>query len=348
MNSRIKNILKYAVMIGVTVFLLWISFQNIEVSEGQTKWSFLMSTWKAADKTFLLLSAMAAVASHMIRAERWKLLLKPLGYKPTLGNSFMSVMVGYFINLAVPRGGEVSRCYNLYRIDKTPVDVSFGTVIMERIIDLIFLIILLTASFFIELDNLIYFFQSDEIAKLTSAEEGSFSTNLIAGVLVLMVAVGVALVYIYNSRRFLSLRYVSKAKKMIRGLKSGLTSIFHLEKRFLFVLYSLLIWICYYLMMYLVMLAFPETSHLGVLAALTIFVIGGIAMALPLPGGAGSFHILVPLGLVLLYNIPEEKAIPFTFIFHGWQTLVIIVVGALSLFLSQISKKRVENEAKNS
>ncbi|UII27840.1 flippase-like domain-containing protein [Fulvivirga maritima] len=348
MNSRIKNTLKYAVMIGITAFLLWISFQNIEVSEGQTKWSFLLNTWQAADKKFLLLSALAAVASHLIRAERWKLLLKPLGHEPTLGNSFMSVMVGYFINLAVPRGGEVSRCYNLYRIDKTPVDVSFGTVIMERIIDLIFLIILLTTSFFIELENLIYFFKSDEIEKLTSAGGSSFSTTLIIGVLLLIVAVVLLLVYIYNSRRFLSLRYVSKAKKIIQGLKSGLTSIFHLEKRFLFILYSLLIWVCYYLMMYLVMLAFPETSHLGVLAALTIFVIGGIAMALPLPGGAGSFHILVPLGLVLLYNLPEEKAIPFTFIFHGWQTLVIIVVGALSLFLSQISKKKGENGTENS
>ncbi|UII22788.1 lysylphosphatidylglycerol synthase transmembrane domain-containing protein [Fulvivirga ligni] len=347
MSSSIKNGLKYVVMLGITAFLLWISFENIEVSGDETKWGFLMKTWNSADKLFLVLSAVAAVMSHVIRAERWKLLLKPLGYTPSLGHSFMSVMVGYFINLAVPRGGEVSRCYNLYRIDKTPVDVSFGTVVMERIIDVIFLVILLSTSFFIELDNLVYFFQSDEIKKLTATGDSSFSYTIIIGAVLFIVAIVMIVLYLFKSRRYLTLRYMSKARKIFKGLKSGLTSIFRLEKRFLFIVYSLGIWVCYYLMMYLVMLAFPETSHLGVLAALTIFVIGGIAMALPLPGGAGSFHILVPLGLVLLYNLPEEKAIPFTFIFHGWQTLVIIVVGAVSLFLSQVARKKVENTGKN-
>ena len=93
-------------------------------------------------------------------------------------------------------------------------------------------------------------------------------------------------------------------------------------------------------MMYFVMLAFPETAHLGIFAALTIFVIGGIAMALPLPGGAGSFHVLVPLGLVLIYSMPENKAGAFTFIFHGWQTIVIIVIGLMSLIGSQISTSK--------
>ncbi|GAA0892534.1 lysylphosphatidylglycerol synthase transmembrane domain-containing protein [Fulvivirga kasyanovii] len=343
MASGIKNTVKYIIMLGITAFLLWLSFQNIQVSGDESKWDFILRTWDSANKPFLFLSAFAAILSHVLRAERWKLLLKPLGHNISLGNSFMSVMVGYFINLAIPRGGEVSRCYNLYRLNRVPVDVSFGTVVMERIIDLIFLIILLTAAFFIELDNLLYFFQSDEIKRLTSSgEDSSFSYTLLVGVIVFIVAVILVIRYIFNSKRYLALRYMSKIRGMMRGLKSGVTSIFKLEKRILFIVYSLLIWLCYYLMMYLVMLAFPETAHLGILAALTIFVIGGIAMAIPLPGGAGSFHILVPLGLVILYSLPEEKAVPFTFIFHGWQTLVIIVVGALSLFLSQISKKKIE------
>lgn len=347
MASRIKNTIKYILMLGITAFLLWLSFQNIQVHGDESKWDFILRTWKAANKPFLFLSAAAAIMSHVLRAERWKLLLKPLGYTIPLGQSFMSVMVGYFINLAIPRGGEVSRCYNLYRLNKTPVDVSFGTVVMERIIDLIFLIVLLTISFFVQLDNLLYFFRSDELKRLTaSAEESGFSYMVLAGVVIIFAAVFFTIRYIFRNKRFLALRYVSKVKKTMRGLKSGITSIFKLEHRVLFILYSLLIWLCYYLMMYLVMLAFPETAHLGFLAALTIFVIGGIAMAVPLPGGAGSFHILVPLGLVLLYSLPEEKAVPFTFIFHGWQTLVIIIVGALSLFLSQLSRKKIDIDRK--
>ena len=96
-------------------------------------------------------------------------------------------------------------------------------------------------------------------------------------------------------------------------------------------------------MMYFVMLAFPETQQLGLQAALTIFVIGGIAMAVPLPGGAGSFHILVTTGLIILYGLAQDKAVAFTFIFHGWQTLVIIVVGASSLFVSQYLRNKREH-----
>ena len=143
------------------------------------------------------------------------------------------------------------------------------------------------------------------------------------------------------------LRFISKSRGMILGVRDGAKSVLRLEKRMLFIGYSLGIWVCYYLMMYFVMLAFPETSSLGLDAALTIFVIGGIAMAVPLPGGAGSFHILVTTGLVLLYSLAQDKAVAFTFIFHGWQTVVIIVVGALSMFASQFLRNRDENIQQN-
>jgi len=338
MRSKLKNTLKYAVMLGVTAFLLWLSFNNIHVSDGESKLDFISRVWHEANKFLLFLSALAAVLSHIIRAERWKLLLNPMGHHTKIGHSFLSVMVGYFINLAIPRGGEVSRCYNLYRLNKTPVDVSLGTVVAERVIDLIFLLILIGASFLIEVDNLMYFFQSEEIQKLKGNGGGGFPYMLVIGLLIFVVAIYLVVRYIFNKKRIMALRFLSKGRKVLSGVKSGVTAVFRLEQRLLFILYSLLIWVCYYLMMYLVMLAFPETAELGITAALTIFVIGGVAMAVPLPGGAGSFHILVPLGLVLLYGMSQDKAVAFTFIFHGWQTLVIIIVGALSLFLSQMNR----------
>lgn len=348
MRKKGRQILKYIVMIAVTAFLLWLSFINIEVKEGQSKWGFLVETWHLANKPFLFASAGAAVLSHLVRAERWKLLLHPVGRQASTLHGFLSVMVGYFINLVIPRGGEVSRCYNLYRLNGTPVDVSLGTVVAERVIDLFFLITLITISFLIELDNLLYFFQSDQIRELTgqSGQTGSrFYWMLGAGVVIFVTGIYFLVKYFFRSRRFLTLRIMSKTLKALRGLKSGLLSVFRLEKRGLFIVYSLLIWLLYYLMMYLVMLAFPETARLGFFAALTIFVIGGIAMALPLPGGAGSFHILVPLGLVMLYALPQDRAVAFTFIFHGWQTFVIIIVGAISLILSQTLKDKLQRES---
>ena len=344
MQASLKNILKYAVMICVTAFLLWLSFDNIQVSGDETKLEFIGRVWDDANKPFLFLSALAAILSHVVRAERWKLLLNPMGHKTNLKQGFLSVMVGYFINLAIPRGGEVSRCYNLYRLNKTPVDVSLGTVVAERVIDLFFLILLISISFIIELDNLVYFFQSDEITKLTGQGGGGFPYMLVIGAVIFIVAIYLIIKSILVKRRFLALRFITKGKKILKGIKSGITAVFKLEQRILFIVYSLVIWLLYYLMMYLVMLAFPETAELGILAALTIFVIGGIAMAVPLPGGAGSFHILVPLGLVILYGMSQDKAVAFTFIFHGWQTSVIIIVGALSLFLSQVKTKTIVGE----
>jgi len=345
MSSKIKTFLKYAIMLSVTVLLLWISFENIEVAEGASKSDYLLNVWSSANKYFLILSGFVALLSHLIRAQRWKLLLNPIGYELTLKQGFLSVMIGYFINLAIPRGGEVSRCYNLYRLNKTPVDVSLGTVVAERVIDLLFLIILIAISFFIQLDNLILFFKSDEVQALTSQESSSnVGIMIIAGILFLL-AIGLIFLYLSRRKKYLMLRLLSKSQSALLGIKGGVKSVLKLKSRSEFIISSLLIWVCYYLMMFFVMLAFPETENLGLGAALTIFVIGGIAMAVPLPGGAGSFHVLVSTGLVILYNLPQDKAIAFTFIFHGWQTLIIILVGAFSLISSQIIGSKIANNS---
>lgn len=347
MNNTAKNVIKYAIMIMATLFLLWLSFSSIQVGEGESKVGFIVDVWNEADKTFLFLSALTAILSHVIRAERWKLLLNPIGYSTSLKHGFLSVMIGYFVNLAIPRGGEVSRCYNLYRLNRTPVDVSLGTVVAERVIDLIFLITLIGVSFIFEIDNLLKIYNSEQFQALTQSKSGDFPYVPLAIVVLVMLIVFVTIRFIAKRKRYLYLKIFSKVRGIYQGIKKGVTSILKLEKRGLFIFYSLLIWVSYYLMMYFVMMGFNDTQGLGLQAALTIFIIGGIAMALPLPGGAGSFHLLVSTGLVLLYGVSEDRSIAFTFIFHGWQTLVVIVVGALSMLMSQLSKpEQIETDKK--
>ena len=216
-----------------------------------------------------------------------------------------------------------------------------GTVVAERVIDLVFLITLIAVAFVSELDTLMAFFESEEFKAISSQDNGGGGMSYLwVGAVVFIAAIISLGVYVYRTRRFFTLRILSKTRQVWQGLKSGLMSVFRLEKRILFILYSVAIWVLYYLMMYFVMLAFPETDQLTLLQALTIFVIGGIAMAIPLPGGAGSFHVLVPLGLVMISGLAENKAGAFTFIFHGWQTIVIIVVGLLSLIGSQMARSR--------
>ena len=147
-------------MVLLTAGLLWLSLRGLAVAEGENKVDFIWKAWEKADKIYLLFMALTAFISHLVRAERWKMLLLPTGNHIQLSNSFLSLMIGYLVNLAVPRGGEVSRCYNLYKLENTPVEVSFGTVILERITDVLCLLIVILLAFIIEWDKLLSFLNS--------------------------------------------------------------------------------------------------------------------------------------------------------------------------------------------
>lgn len=327
MPQSLKVALRYIFIIALVVVLLKISLNNITTEGDETKGGFILKSWQASDKFLLILSALVAIVSHYLRSERWKLLIEPLGYKVGSFFSFLSVMVGYFVNLAIPRGGELARCYNLYRLEKTPVSKSFGTVIAERVVDIIFLLAFIGLSFLVEFQKFIQFFRELEIS-------GNYYLNL--GIFLL---VGIVLIFISRAllKRF---GFYNKIQHFLSGVKQGLLTIFRQKQKGLFIFYSFGIWIGYYIMAYLVVKAFPETDNLGILATLTIFAIGGIAMAIPLPGGLGSYHVLIPLGLVMFYDLPGDKATAFTFIFHGWQTLILIVFGAGSMLISQLISRR--------
>ena len=330
MVAKVKSIVRYIVTIAITLVLLWLSLRGLDL-QGENKIDFLWQAWQKSDKFYLWLMAGFAVVSHIVRAMRWKMLLEPTGQHVGLGNSFLSLMTGYLVNLAIPRGGEVSRCYNLYQLEKTPVQLSFGTVVTERLVDVLCLIILIGASFYLEWEKLKAF---------TDTLDFSSGKKMTIPVWVwLALALGV----LFLAAIFF-LRKNEKVIKIIRGFTEGMLSIFRLKNKTLFVFYSVSIWGLYFMMSYLVLMAFPETAHLGFSAVVTLFAIGSIAMAAPLPGGTGSYHVLVPLGLTTLYHVPSADAIGFVFIFHAWQTLLMIVVGVISFIISNLIIKQKNNQ----
>jgi glycosyltransferase 2 family protein len=336
-SSKAKTVLQYILIFSATVVLIWFSLRGLTVSEGEDKWGFLLHTWQQANKGWLLAMAAIAVISHVVRAERWRMLLVPTGHTTKLSYSFLSLMVGYLVNLVIPRGGEVSRCYNLYKLDGTPVEMSFGTVVVERIIDLLCLLTLIGISFFVESEKLFSFIDTLPIG---TDQNSKFKTLGIIGVAFLILMAGLFFILRRNKKiaAFVSKTWI--------GFKDGLLSVFRLERKGLFIFYSILIWALYFLMSYTVILAFPQTEFLGISAVLSLFAIGSIAMAVPLPGGTGSYHVLVPQGLVFLYGIAQSDAIAFTFIFHGWQTAIMIVGGAISLIVTSIFVKKKDAERK--
>jgi hypothetical protein len=245
-------------------------------------------------------------------------------------------MIGYFINLLVPRGGEISRCVNLNRLDKIPVDKSFGTVLAERAVDIVFLLFFVTLGFLLESDKILKFLSTLQYRENSMASVGKY-----LGLLLIVIIAGfVFLRLLLKTRNPKILRTYIKARNIFKGIKDGLWVVFKLKRKSLFFFYTIIIWLFYLLMSVFVLKAFPETEHLGLVASLAIFSIGSIAMALPLPGGAGSYHVLVPAGLVALYGLPMDKATAFTLIFHGWQTIIIILVGAASLMYSYFAFKQ--------
>jgi hypothetical protein len=338
-QAHLKVIFQYTVILGLTIILIWFSLRGLHVADGENKWEYLYHTWQKAHKGWLLAMALVAVVSHVLRAQRWKMLLEPTGYKPTLLGNFLSVMVGYLVNLVIPRGGEVSRCYNLYKLEKIPAEISFGTVVVERLVDLVFLVLLILIAFIVEFDKLMSFINTLPI------QSSGFATKALSLTAAGFVALGLGWLFFILARRNQKLH--AFLLKLIQGFKDGFVAIFKLEHKLGFIAYSVAIWFLYFVMSYCVILAFPETSTLGMSAVLSLFAIGSIAMAVPLPGGTGSYHTMVPAGLVFLYNIPKSDAVAFTFVFHGWQTLLVIVVGAISLVITSLMLRKKTISAVN-
>ena len=260
--------------------------------------------------------------SHVLRALRWKLLLEPAGYQVSTTASFLSLMICYLVNLVVPRGGEVSRSLNLWKLEKVPAEVSFGTVVTERLIDVVCLLTLVAFSFWMEWSKLNAFLKDKLSAVTLPGEDLFFWISL-----VLIVIIALFILFRFASRN-------EKLKKLFSGFRSGMATIFKMRNYGLFIFYSLAIWFLYFLTTYWVIEAFDQTAHLGISAVFTVFALGSVAMAVPLPGGTGSYHTLVPLGLVTLYGLAQSDAVALVFIFHALQTLIMIAAGVISLLVS--------------
>jgi hypothetical protein len=322
MVKKLKSLVQYLLIIGLTGMLLYFSLGALDDGSDTGKFERLKTAWNASDKFFLIAMVVVTMISHLVRAIRWNMLLKTSGQPAKLAHTFLSLMVGYLVNLVIPRGGEVSRSLNLYKLEAIPVEVSFGTVIVERIIDIIFLVALIMLSFWIEWDKISVFINTINIP---AGPDGLGIPRSVYFVLA-FVAICLLLLFIFRKNQ--------KLRSFLSGFKKGVFSVFQLQQKVLFLFYSALIWLLYFAASYLVMLAFEQTAVLGMGAVLTIFAISAIAMALPLPGGTGSYHTLVPLGLVTLYQIGKPDAVALVFIFHALQTLTLIISGIISLLVT--------------
>ena len=335
-NSFLLNILKYSISFAFAFVIIYALFQH----QNPVK---LFEEIQKVEMSWVVLSMIFGACAYVSRGLRWILLINALGYKSSKINSIASVSIGYFTNLFIPRAGEISRCTTLSQTEKVPLNKLFGTILIERVIDFIFLFFLLIITFFLKLDNLLKFFST-----LQAHQTDSIPGNSKILIILNIIAVGVIGFFLLKKWMKNSVFY-KKIISFIEGLKEGFKSIKKMKRKSAFWIHTFSIWIMYFLMTYICFFSMSETSNLTIGDGLFLLVLGGIGMVIPTPGGVGSYHAIVMIGLAVLgvgfINLtpPEGEINPaliFPTVVHVGQTLVAIIMGSISLFILFLTKKK--------
>jgi len=316
----LKNSLQFLVSFGVAFGIFWYLYGgNLPAT---------IQRLSEVDYRWLSLSILLGIWGHWLRSYRWKLLLIPTGHNPSNWRALMALFLGYLANLALPRLGEVTRCLSLRKTDKIPVTISFGTVVTERLLDVLCLAVITLAAIFIEFEKLSEFFGKLFKEKLSGIEH--LIVPLLLGSLGLMVLL--VLIWWRFKDRIRKTFWWNKLRSGLRELWNGLSSISRVKQRWQLWGSTLLIWMVYFFMSYVVFFALDATSGLNWQAALSMLVMGGLAMSAPVQGGLGAYHYLVS-ALLIYYGVARNDGLFFAFVLHTSQTLLVIISGLVSLVL---------------
>ena len=331
-KSFLLDLLKFIVFLGIGVFFIWWFLLKLDAEQKVAIWqSFLSANWRWVAVVMII-----SLLSHFVRALRWRLLFKPIGYYPSLGNTFGAVMVTYLANLAFPRLGEVMRCAMLRTSDKIPMEKSVGTVVTERLFDTLMFVVIVLLGFllmFSSVKDFIYDSLSEKFSTLPS----------MVGIAVAGVAALVILFVIYKlfHEKLLKFKPYNKAFEMIKGCASGVKSILHLgpKSSILFIVYSAIIYFLYIAGGWLILKAFGDTQALGFQTAFVIYLFGSVGMMIS-QGGLGAYPVLVWQALAL-YGVGETTGLACGWLLWGSQQAIVIVVGlAFLIYFSLLKKER--------
>ncbi|HEY0434444.1 MAG TPA: lysylphosphatidylglycerol synthase transmembrane domain-containing protein [Chitinophagaceae bacterium] len=332
MKKKVLTTLQYLLFLGLGIFLAWWSLKDLNREErGQITNALSHARYWLIIPVFTIL-----ICSHLVRAVRWKLLMGSIGYHPRTDNTFFAVMIGYLTNLAIPRLGEILKCTVLARYEKVPVDKLIGTIILERIIDSMTLLLIFAITFLIQpnlyTDLINAFFHSPHDGARKKVSGLLIAAILVGGILVL-----VLLWMLIKRKSFSDLK--AMLGRVARSVWQGISAIQHLKKRGRFLFYTLLLWLCYFFSTYLGFYALRETQQYGVRETFALLSAGSIGVIVT-PGGIGAYALLIKKTMEL-YGLQEGVALAFGWILWLVQTFVILIGGVISFVaLPYINKKK--------
>ncbi|WP_158542216.1 lysylphosphatidylglycerol synthase transmembrane domain-containing protein [Pedobacter chinensis] len=323
MTFNLKTAIKYITLFSVGIGVLYLAFRGQDL---ESIWLEITS----ANYFWVAVSAIAVWVAHILRALRWQLLYKSIHYKVSFANAYHAVIIGYLANLALPRFGEIGRCSIINRVEKVPMFASIGTVITERLFDVLVLFITTIAMLVFQYD-IVSDFLYDTIYINLVRKLATINYTWLVGIAILFIMLIGVTIY------FLRQKFSKKLLRIFVNLRQGAGSYGKLKQKGIFLIYTAGIWLLYLFSMYSAFSCIKATSELHLNTAFTALVFSGFAMAAPVQGGIGVFHWVVAQALVL-YSISFKDGLAYTTIIHSSQVLLILVLGSLSLIRILIKK----------
>jgi glycosyltransferase 2 family protein len=350
MQKNIINILKFMFFLSIGLGILYFVYQNQNTAyQAQcgidgvptSECSLIQKIFKDFGRVnygWIMVVLGCFTFSNWSRSQRWLMLLQSLGHDVKASNAFWTVNLGYFANLGLPRMGEVVRAATLSRYEKIALEKTMGTIVTDRLVDMVSLLLVVGLAFLLEYDTL-YTYLSENIGKKDALNNGGlFANPIVQGVLAFGAILMIAIIIFW--KKIMQLAVFQKIIKIAIGFWEGIKSIKNVKKPWLFILHSLNVWLMYYLMAYFCFFAFPPTAALSAIAALMVFTFGAFGVVIPSPGGMGTYHALVVAALSI-YGINGGDAFSFANIFFfSVNIFCCVLLGIVALFVLPLINKK--------
>jgi uncharacterized membrane protein YbhN (UPF0104 family) len=335
MKAKFLTILKYLFFLALGAFFVWLSVRNLDAEKIEQ----IKGAVARGRKWVILPVILFLLVAHYSRAMRWKLLMEPLGYKPSNFNAFATVMIGYLVNAGAPRLGEVFKCTLLARYEKFKVDKLIGTILIERAVDLVCLIIVFILAILFQGD-IFGQMMTDLLKSFFHDKAGNLSTRklmIFLGIFILFLVV-----FYIVLKRFGHIDIIARIKKVIKNILHGISSIRYLQHKGLFIFHSFLIWSMYLLASTAGLYALKETQYLGIPGGLAALVVGTIGIILT-PNGIGAYPLLISQLLGLYGLDPDITGNASGWLMWAAQTAIILIGGMICfMMISRYNKNRKE------
>ena len=311
-----KKLITGTIFFIIGVGLFWYVYQDINIQSITDALKELKYSW-------ILLSVILGLLSTLVRALRWKILIESIGYKPKTINLFLSVQILYFINLVIPRGGELARCGMIAKYEKIPFAKLLGTVFIERLTDFIAFIIIFIGVFFLQISLI------KEIFSILKLSPSNFQSKIL--IFGLVVILFMLFYWIFKKIGLLN-KFQNKINKIKEEIIDGIKSVMMIEKKWIYIFLTFLIFLLWLLMLYVVFFAYPPTSNMPLSAAVFTYTIGTFAFLLPIQAGIGVWHFLVSECLYL-FGLNKEAGKMFALVAHTFTNLVYLIFGTIGFII---------------